>query len=1213
MLLLVLISSTTISASFFLPNVTSNSVIKATPFNSDNSISFPNPSSNEGISSHNNPWNIFIPMLSEKNIEIALSKPLYEIIKEERRPIIFNEPVIWDAILKINNDGKSSNSTKTLTYQTPKINLYVKTSKNNNSDPKNNPWTQNISLTTDYNEVYENINLEIATPKANKINITPSFDYDRISENNINIYIPEIFKTEEIVVKGEFITELNFSLNLTLNATFNLTINQTFNQSINWTLNGSGDSIYFETFVKNIYFETEENWPITLKIDKKFESEILDIKKEEETLNNFLLDYNVIDKDLNLRNSEIDNFLETRGDLFSIINLRNTLSSVNLKNIISLAGGDGTDLIIQKQKQIIEKRKLIEDSHSEGFKAEIKFKDFPVKSIEFEDIVIKNSTIDLGIEEVDLKDEGYIQSYAIDPEKLDFTLAKVTATAKGRYLMKCESWNFENQTCVIERNCTGELDGRKNPICEVSGGWKKIRKLIPGEEYSFNLTPKDPCFAEYNATFTAPYCANGSSPCVAGSTLLKSRGTLATPEPNQPNTIDSCSDGGSGTYSSDESLENITITSLNNSQFRPGDTVRVEAYAYCWNTGSNDNINFVYANNASAASPSWTVKNYTDPCPGAGFQQVSTNLKLDNVEGDHVIRVVMEYDGAVTDTCGPDGYDDTDDVVFKVENKPLAPDIYVQRGIATVADTTSSVNVTLDLTMNFSKTLILFTANTNDATPDDWQYTPNMSLDGNTITFERYDNNSASEIKWEAIQADYLTVQRGQEALLSGTASVNISISEVDLSESFVIVYGRCADETDSDSNAGFFAGNFTNSTILHLWRGNQGDCAATVSWQVVEFDSSFVESGISTIANSAENTTASLSRTLSNVSQSMLFFSSASIGTDTGMDSNMIMGNISANNELFFTHEPGTTYANSQRDIAWFVIEVPGMKVQRSFTALAADTSESLNSIVMNRSFYWGSGWGSGGGQTYSNALYNAEINETDNLFLDKQTGSQTQNIIWQVMELPLEIQTTYNCTYTKFSGDTTDFNKEPSPVVSSGTLEIPSYGKIIWNNPINITNQNFDLNVNITSNNIWLNTDGLKSEINSSANLSLYNINWQYPIIFRDNNYCTDCTWISYGSGILAFSVNYFDIFTSRENANLSIWDTTNFQLKAINEQIYFYANYSNTTNNQPLNGTNIDCEFSQNSSGSWSSPLSMIFNVSSGLYEYNMSFAVNDTYEF
>ena len=98
-----------------------------------------------------------------------------------------------------------------------------------------------------------------------------------------------------------------------------------------------------------------------------------------------------------------------------------------------------------------------------------------IKNIKFNDIKIINDSISVGIEEFNKL--GYIQSYAIDPTQLNFTNATVTIVAKGNSLYKCKDWNFTKQKCY--------------------GEWKLFKTgLVPGQEYSFILTPDDPGFGE---------------------------------------------------------------------------------------------------------------------------------------------------------------------------------------------------------------------------------------------------------------------------------------------------------------------------------------------------------------------------------------------------------------------------------------------------------------------------------------------------------------------------------------------------------------------------------------------------------------------------------------------------------------------------------------------------------------------------------------------
>ncbi len=179
--------------------------------------------------------------------------------------------------------------------------------------------------------------------------------------------------------------------------------------------------------------------------------------------------------------------------------------------------------------------------------------------------------------------------------------------------------------------------------------------------------------AQYSTTFTTPYCATGGSPCIAGSSLLKSVDSVDTPEPNEPNTLDSCADGTGGSYLSDESVENITITDYNNSQFRPGDTVGVTAWVHCYSTSTDDQLGLVYTNNSDTASPDWKVKHYISACPTGGLNKITfNNFTLDNRAGNHSVRVYINYDTSPdsTITCGAassgTNYADNDDLTFLV-------------------------------------------------------------------------------------------------------------------------------------------------------------------------------------------------------------------------------------------------------------------------------------------------------------------------------------------------------------------------------------------------------------------------------------------------------------------------------------------------------------------------------------------------------------------
>src|SRR4030095_4168100 len=75
--------------------------------------------------------------------------------------------------------------------------------------------------------------------------------------------------------------------------------------------------------------------------------------------------------------------------------------------------------------------------------------------------------------------------------------------------------------------------------------------------------------AVFDAALQAPKCATVGISCDSGATLLNGRDTLSGgTEPNQPNTInDSCADGTSGTFHSDESNDRLKVSPVDGTAF----------------------------------------------------------------------------------------------------------------------------------------------------------------------------------------------------------------------------------------------------------------------------------------------------------------------------------------------------------------------------------------------------------------------------------------------------------------------------------------------------------------------------------------------------------------------------------------------------------------------------------------------------------------------
>lgn len=301
--------------------------------------------------------------------------------------------------------------------------------------------------------------------------------------------------------------------------------------------------------------------------------------------------------------------------------------------------------------------------------------------------VREDETLDITLEELPPENTRWEQLYLLDFSKVNFSEGTVRSKAKGRSLYKCKTWNSTTEKCQARKVCEEGPNTKDRPACHYEGGWQRLMGITPGEQYEFKVSPEDPVYAEYESDFTAPYCSNGSSPCTAGTSLLACRDSVSDgngPEPNQPNTIDSCDDG-TATYSSpscggDESVENITITDLNSSSFLEGDTVSVSTWVHCYGA-TDDHLGLAYTNDSDASTPQWTLLEFQeDGCPSSGYQQITFNdFTIDNTAGNHSIRVYITYDTAGTppqSTCAVRSsgsrYDDNDDLVFLV-SPPNSP------------------------------------------------------------------------------------------------------------------------------------------------------------------------------------------------------------------------------------------------------------------------------------------------------------------------------------------------------------------------------------------------------------------------------------------------------------------------------------------------------------------------------------------------------------
>jgi subtilisin family serine protease len=198
---------------------------------------------------------------------------------------------------------------------------------------------------------------------------------------------------------------------------------------------------------------------------------------------------------------------------------------------------------------------------------------------------------------------------------------------------------------------------------------------------------------------------------------------------------------------------------------------------------------------------------------------------------------------------------------------------------------------------------------------------------------------------------------------------------------------------------------------------------------------------------------------------------------------------------------------------------------------------------------------------------------------------------------------------TTTNFDGVTTIPSSGIRYYAFNGfTIENTTYGKIVWNDNVYLADINFNNHLIFANNNVWGNSTSLHSTLTTTnMTISLYNLSFEEPMPMKDANVCSGCQLISSSSGIIEFYSTGFSNYSAVENSSLDIWDMTdankayaNFNLRYQNEEVFFYANYTNHSSSLPI--TTASCTIAYNDSTS----ATMSYNSSIALYQYNNSFS-------
>lgn len=416
---------------------------------------------------------------------------------------------------------------------------------------------------------------------------------------------------------------------------------------------------------------------------------------------------------------------------------------------------------------------------------------------------------------------------------------------------------------------------------------------------------------------------------------------------------------------------------------------------------------------------------------------------------------------------------------------------------------------------------------------------------------------------------------------LFGFIKVNQSISN-DVSYRMYIGNGTASNSTSKEGENiattfdQYFNINSTHCDIINSTGVDIGDCTNATSAAQIEFSAELTTLGLSLndIVNVTWETTFSNQRfDIAPDLNSFVEYTISQSGLSCG---DTIVSNTTLSENFSCT---GTAFIASADDI---VIDGAGMILSGDNTGAAFDLNGKSDITIKNVIIH----------------NFSIGINATGS------TGVNLSNITLTNMTLDVWLN---NTNATVDDGMIGAYN-------ISGLLTVSdSQGKIQFLSAVNENHTNLSRDIQIGNNFAYVNST--QSGLNTNANITLYGLsNIGTPAIYKDGTICTSgCTKYSYSGGVFVFNVSGFSNYSSGDNSNLSINDTTDFGAVATDSQVQFHANYTNITSGLPIFDGSVNCTITFNISGGWTTVMNMSYNGVAEIYEYNRSFSSAGTYNY
>jgi hypothetical protein len=310
---------------------------------------------------------------------------------------------------------------------------------------------------------------------------------------------------------------------------------------------------------------------------------------------------------------------------------------------------------------------------------------------------------------------------------------------------------------------------------------------------------------------------------------------------------------------------------------------------------------------------------------------------------------------------------------------------------------------------NLAAAFLVFSNRQDSDDSRDWQIVGQI-MDPSTLRFDRsWSNLPTHNLQWYVAEFNSgVSVQRGVATLMSYEGALDLTISAVDRSKSFVILNQSISQPTTQPSH--HTRAYLSTSTTLSL-RRHPGSATANVAWQVMQYEGASVQTNIVSLPANVASVNATV--TAVDTSKSWLHYtyevSPPGPGISNDASHRMVRGTIAGPTTLTF--DRGASRTDTEVTIVYYLVEFTDGTVVRhgkaDFTRDQTALTVNIPAVSPAESIAMGGWTGKGGMSPYSRdpnigpALFTVKLtNSTSVDIVRAVSGSATGGVGWSVVD---------------------------------------------------------------------------------------------------------------------------------------------------------------------------------------------------------------------